>query len=43
MSQIPKVKCYLDVCGVLVRLVGGGLELLADPRFDLIHVSAELL
>ena len=34
---------YLDVGGVLVGLVGGRLQLLADPGLDLVHVAAELL
>lgn len=37
------IQLYLDVGGILVGLVGGGLQLLADPGLDLIHVTAELL
>ena len=37
------VRVYLDVGGVLVGLVGGRLQLLADPGLDLVHVAAELL
>lgn len=40
---MPEVWRYLDVGGILVRLVGGGLEFLTDPRFNLIYISAELL
>ena len=37
------MRVYLDVGGVLVGLVGGRLQLLADPGLDLVHVTAELL
>ena len=33
----------LDVAGILVALVHGHLELLADPDLHLIHVTRELL
>ena len=33
----------LDVGGFLVGLVGGGLQLLRDPSFDLVSVARELL
>lgn len=33
----------LQVCGVPVALVGGGLELLQDPGLELVGIAAEVL
>ena len=37
------VLAHLQVGGVLVRLVGGNLELLRDPRLQLLGIALELL
>lgn len=34
---------YLDVGGVLVRLISCCLQLLTDPSFNFVHIPAELL
>lgn len=37
------MKLYLDVSWVFIGFISGRLQFLANPGFDLIHVSAELL
>lgn len=40
-TEVPQP--YLDVCGVLVRLVRCCLELFTDPCLNFIHIPTELL